>query len=155
MIDRSAFPRRRHQAGIGGHLASIVEVAVERFGPQSGGDLRADALQLRQHHCWRWGHFARGLDQGVRFRLDDFPLIHQQLDPIEFPADLRLQVRWQGTAISRLEGIHALTSAAKEGVAIKHALRTEKALDPVGMLDALGKQVFEFVADPPPHLSAA
>src|SRR5258706_8087328 len=49
VIDRSALPRRRRQAGVGRHLSSIVKAAEQAFSIEDGGKLRADALQLRQH----------------------------------------------------------------------------------------------------------
>ena len=46
-IDRSALPGRWRQPGVGRELAAIVEVTEESFHPQDGGELRADALQVK------------------------------------------------------------------------------------------------------------
>jgi len=57
-------------------------------------------------------------------------------------------MRRKWTAISRLERTQTLTPAAKQRIVIKDALRTEQALNPVGVLDALGEEVLPLSADP-------
>ena len=84
-------------------MSSIVKAAEQAFSIEDGGKLRADALQLRQHsrRCRRG--FARRLEQSVTLRVDRLQLLQDDFEPIEFAADLRLQVHRQRTAIPCLQ----------------------------------------------------
>ena len=118
-IDRSALPGRRRQAGVGSDLASIVEVSEQPFRPEDGGELRPDALMSsniagRSRRCR--SALARS-EQRVPLGLHRLDLFEQQFEPIEFAADLRLQMLRQGTAIARPQLLEPL--AADRGAAAR------------------------------------
>jgi hypothetical protein len=85
----------------------------------------------------------------VTLRLDGPKLRHQQLDPIEFPGDLRLQLFSQRAAVARPQPLQALAPIPEERVVIEDALGAEQAHNPVGVPDPLGQQSLPFAADAP------
>ena len=93
-------------------MASIVEVSEEPFRPEDGGELRPDALDVEQHRRRRW-RLLRG-KQHVPLGLHRLDLIEQQFQPIEFTANLRLQVIRQQATIAGLERIQPLPPVAAQ-----------------------------------------
>src|SRR5262252_6886498 len=98
--DGAALPWRRRQAGVGGHLPPVVELAEQALRPEDGGGLWADTLQPRQHGRRRGRLVTGGLEQSVAFRLDSLQLPQQDLEPIQLADNLRLQAHRQGPAVT-------------------------------------------------------
>ena len=96
-------------------------MSEQPFRPEDGGELRPDALDVEQHRRRRW-RLLRG-KQHVPLGLHRLDLLEQQFEPIELPADLSLEMLWQGTAIARPQLVEPLPSiAAKRLVALGDGL---------------------------------
>src|SRR5919206_920018 len=79
-------------------------------------------------------------DQRVALALDGGDLRADQLEPLDLPSDLRLQVARQRPAVSSLELVEMAETIAMQRVVIGDALTGEQAADPVRVLDALLEQ---------------
>src|SRR5208282_4199534 len=146
-IDRSALPGRRRESGVSGKLASIVEVAEEPLQPEDGGEFCADALEVEQHPPCR--RRQRGLlhgEQRVALRLCQLDLIEQQLQPIEFAADLGPEMRRQRTTVARRQFVETLSSIAAQRLVVRYSLGEQQSLDAIDVLDPLGDQHLAFAA---------
>src|SRR5208283_1773077 len=146
-IDRSALPGRRRESGVRGNLASIVEMAEEPLQPEDGGKFRTDAFEVEQHPPGR--RRRSGLLRGehlVSLGLRQLDLIEQQFQPIEFAADLGLEMRRQGATVSRRQFIETLASIAAQRLVIGYSLGEQQSLDAIDVLDPLGDQHFAFAA---------
>ena len=73
-------------------MASIVEVSEEPFRPEDGGELRPDALDIEQHRRRRRRCDLLCGKQHIPLSFHRLDLLEQQFQPIEFTANLRLQV---------------------------------------------------------------
>src|SRR5208283_3671651 len=114
-IDQSALPGCRRESGVSGKLASIVEMAEEPLQPEDGGEFRADAFEVEQHppRRRRRSGLLRG-EHRVSLDLRHLDLIEQQFQPIEFAADLGLEMRRQGAAVSRRQFVETLALIAAQ-----------------------------------------
>lgn len=117
MIDRAALPGCRREARIGGNLSSVVEVTRQPLRPEHGGKLRPDAFQGEQHRR-RWRGRLLGSEHSVTLGLDRLDLLEQQFEPIEFAADLRLQVCRQRTAVAGLTLLQSLAAIAAQRLVV-------------------------------------
>src|SRR5665811_32037 len=110
----------RDRASIRSDLASIVEVSEEPFRPEDGGELRPDALDVEQHRRRRCDSL-RG-KQHVPLGLYRLDLLEQQFQPIEFTANLRLQVIRQPATIAGLEHIQPAPPVAAQRLVARYPL---------------------------------
>ena len=130
----------RRQAGVGGHLPPVVELAEQALRPEDRGGLGADTLQPRQHGRRR-GHLVTGqLEQGVPFRLDGLQLLQQDLEAIELADDLRLQVHRQRPAVACPQLLKPLMPTLAQRLVAEHPLGGEQPFDPVDVPHPLAHQ---------------
>ena len=85
-------------------------------------------------------------EQRVALRLCQLDLIEQKLQPIEFAADLGLEVRRQGATVARRQDLETLTSIAAQRLVVGYSLGEQQSLDAIDVLDPLGDQHFAFAA---------
>jgi heme oxygenase len=95
-------------------------VSEEPFRPEDGGELRSDTLDVEQHRRRRCD-LLRG-KQHVPLGLHRLDLLEQQLQPIEFTANLRLQVIRQQATIAGLKRIQPLPSVAAQRLVARYPL---------------------------------
>ena len=145
--DRSIRSARAwREPGVGGDLTSVVEATEQSFQPEHGGELGADAPQLRQHR--RPGRlFALG-EHGVARRLDRLDLSQQQLQSIELARDLRLDVGRQRLAEAGAQLVEPGAPVAAQRLIVAHALSEQQSLDPIDVLNALVEQRLALAAEP-------
>ena len=141
------LPGCRRQARVRSDLASIVEVSEESFRPEDGGELRSDALDVEQHRRRRRRSGLLRGEQRVPLGLHRLDLLKQQFEPIEFTADLSLEMLWQGTAIARPQLVEPLPTIAAQRLVPGHALGEQQSFDAIDVLDPLGDQHFALAAE--------
>jgi hypothetical protein len=112
-IDRSTLPRGRRQANVSSDLRRLSKCrkspSVQRMAANSG----PDALEVEQHrHRRRPDGVFRG-KQRIPRGLYCLGLLEQQFKPIEFAANLGLQIR-QPTTIAGLEFFQSLPPIAAQ-----------------------------------------
>src|SRR5215212_11054947 len=116
VLHRSTLPRCRRQPGIGGYLPSVAERTEETFRPEYSSKLEPDPSQPCQRlHGYR-SRIVCGLEQGIALRFHGFELLQQQLQPIKFTADLRLQVRGQEASVTGPQRLHPLAPITAQGL---------------------------------------
>ena len=97
-------------------------MSEEPFRPEDGGEFRSNTLDVEQHCRRRWrGDLLRG-KQHVPLGLYRLDLLEQQFQPIEFTANLRLQVIRQQTTIAGLERIQPLSPVATQRLVARYPL---------------------------------
>jgi len=101
-IDLPTLPRRRREPCIRRNLSAIVKVTGKALRPEDGGRLGPNPFQAEQQRWHRWTDL-RCCEHGVTRIFDLFHLCQQQLDPIEFAADLCFQVTRHRTTVARQE----------------------------------------------------
>src|SRR5208337_4443750 len=129
------------QSAVSRRLASVAKAAKQRFQPEERGELRAQAFELEK----QGGGGVRLLgsfraDQPVASAFDRSQLRRHQRDPIEFPADFRLQHRRQLTAVAGSQRLESFETIAPKRIVIPDALAAEQAPNPIGMLNAFLEQ---------------
>ena len=140
----AALPGRRRQARIRRELAAIVEVTEEPLRPEDGGELRTDALDVEQHRRRRWrADLLRG-KQRISLGLHRLDLLEQQFEPIEFTADLGLEMRRQGTAVARRSARRA--AGVDRDAAARSPRRPEKTASPFIRLTCLTRSAISTLA---------
>ena len=85
------------------------------------------------------------------YRLD---LFQKQFEPIEFPADLSLQMIRQRAAIARLQLVEPLASIAAQRLVVGYALAEQQSLDAVDVFDPLADQRLALAAQAAAILSS-
>src|SRR3954453_9211372 len=152
MPHRSTLPRCRRKPGIGGHLPAVAERTEETFGPKHSGELGPDPSQPCQRlYCYR-SCVVCGLEQGIALRFHGFELLKEQLQPVEFAADLRLQVRGQGASGTGPQRLQLLAPITAQGLVIADALGEQQTLDPFNVRHPLCYQRPALAAEPAPVL---
>jgi hypothetical protein len=91
-------------------------------------------------------HRARG-EQLVPLRLRQLDLIKQRFEPIEFAADLGLEMRRQATAVARRQLVEPLAPVAAQRLVTADPLGKQQPLDAVDVLDPLSDQRLALAAD--------
>ena len=87
---------------------------------------------------------ASNASRSALHRLD---LLEQQFEPIEFPADLGLEMFWQGAAIARPQLVEPLASIAAQRLVAGYSLAEEQSFDPVDVLDSFVGQYLALAAE--------
>src|SRR4051794_5631961 len=128
----AALPRARRQAGVGGELPSVVEVAEQRLEPEQRAELGPDPLEPGEGGGRRRRLVARRrADQRVALTLDQGHLRGDQLDPLDLPTDLRLEPLRQGTPVPGPERVETGQAILAERVVVGDPLAGEQPPDPV------------------------
>src|SRR5215217_802394 len=91
-------------------------------------------------------------EQGIAFGLNRPDLLEEEFEPVEFPAELRLEVPGQRAAITGPQFLKPGPAMAVHGLVVGYALREQEPLDPVNMLDPLGGQGLALAAEAAPVL---
>src|SRR5208283_5983216 len=99
-FDAAALPGTGRQSAVSRHLASVDEAAKQRFQPEERGELRAQALELEKQGGGVVALLGVRTDERVAGAFDRSQLRRHHRDPIEFPAELRLQHRRQFTTVA-------------------------------------------------------
>src|SRR3954466_15169484 len=153
-MDRSALPRRRGQPGIGGNLLSVAERAEQALRPERGGCLGSNPFQRQQQGRWRWhaGARLRPGQHGIALGFDGLDLFDQELEPVEFPADLGLQALRKRATIARDQRLKPLPAVSVQGLVVADPLGEQKPLDAIDVPDPFGGQGLALTTDPAPIL---
>src|SRR5688500_4783184 len=140
-VGSAALPRARRQSRIGRDLPSIVEAAEQGLQPDQRAELGADPLEPREDGGRRLRLDVRPhADQRVALTLDPGHLRNDHVDPLDLPADRRLEPVRQGASIPGRERIKTGQAILPERVVVGDALAREQPLDPVRMLGSLLEQ---------------
>jgi hypothetical protein len=115
---------------------------------KDSGELRADALEAHEHRsrCV----VGLGCHERVALRLDGFDLIHQQLEPVEFTVDLRLEVLRDRSAIAGTQFLQLFEAVATYRLVTGDALPKEQALDAIDVPRSFGDENLALAGDPAP-----
>src|SRR5271155_4249283 len=89
---------------------------------------------------WCWRLRLRRSEQRVLPGLYRLDLFQKQFEPIEFPADLSLQMIRQRAAIARLQLVEPLVAIAAQRLVVGYALAEQQSLDAVDVFDSLADQ---------------
>ncbi len=119
---------------------SVAEAAKQRFQPEERGELRAQAFELEKQGGGVVALLGVRADEPVASAFDRSQLRRHQRDPIEFPADFRLQPRRQLTAVAGSQRRESLETITPKRIVIPAALAAEQAPDPIGVLNAFLEQ---------------
>jgi site-specific DNA recombinase len=140
-VGPTTLPRARRQSRIGRDLPSIVEAAEQGLQPDQRAELGTDPLEPRQGGGCRLRLGGRlQADQRVALTLNRGHLRGDQVDPVELPADLRLEPFRQGMPVPGLERIEAGQTILAERIVVGDALAIEQPSDAVRMLGPLLEQ---------------
>ena len=85
--------------------------------------------------------------QRVPLGLHRLDLLEQQFEPIEFAADLGLEMHRQRAAIARLQLVKPLPPIATQRLVAGYALGEQQSFDPVDMLDPFVDQHLALAAE--------
>lgn len=123
---RSAVPRGRRQAGIGGEPASVVEVTEQAFRGEDRGRFRAEPLETGEH---RHRSIRRiGCQNSVAFGFKFFDLRDDQLEPVQLAHDLGEHVWRDHATVTCSQRIEPLPPVAAHRLAGRNPLREAQAL---------------------------
>src|ERR1700752_3716940 len=117
--------------------------------PEERGELRAQAFELEKQGGGVVALLGVRADERVAGAFDRSQLRRHQRDPIELPADFRLQHRRQLTAVPGSQRLESFETIAPKRIVIPDALAAEQAPDPIGMLNAFLEQRAALARQPP------
>ena len=106
---------------------------------EDGGRLGAYAFDGEQHRRGFWRSLLCG-QKRIPFALHGLDLLEQELQSIEFAADLSLEMRRQRTAIARSQLLESLPTTATQRFIPSCALRKQQSFDPIDVQDPFVSQ---------------
>ena len=87
-------------------------MSEEPFRIKYGSELRSDALQVEYHRRRRCWDALLDVEQRVPLGFHSLDLLEQHFEPIEFAADLDLEMLGQGTPVARFQFIELSSAIA-------------------------------------------